>query len=52
MAKVTQVFEDKVRRADAMAFDPLLTNSALVERLSEKFNHGFSYQYIRGLSHT
>jgi Mor family transcriptional regulator len=52
MAKHHQAFEDKVKRAirDAMAYDPLLKQSALVEHLDKKFNHSFDYAYISKLS--
>lgn len=52
MAKLHQAFEDKVKRAirDAMAYDPLLKQTALVEHLDKKFNHSFDYGYISRLS--
>jgi hypothetical protein len=52
MAKHHEAFEDKVKRAirDAMAHDPLLKQTALVEYLDKKFNHSFDYAYISRLS--
>jgi hypothetical protein len=47
-----QAFEDKIKRAirDAFAYDPLLTQSALIEYLNKKFNHSFDFRYIRRLT--
>jgi hypothetical protein len=52
MAKLHQAFEDKVKRAirDAMAYDPLIKQTQLVEYLDKKFNHSFDYAYISRLS--
>jgi hypothetical protein len=52
MAAITPLFEDKVKRAirDAMVYDPLMTQSGLIEHLNEKFDHSFSPQYISRLS--
>jgi hypothetical protein len=52
MGAVTRTYEDKIKRAirDAMAVDPLLTVSALVEHLNEKFEHSFDPRYIKRLS--
>ncbi len=39
MARTTRAFEDKIKRAirDFVAFDPLLTQTALIEQLDKKF---------------
>ena len=52
MGVVPRAFEDKIKRAirDAMAFDPLITQSALIEYLNKKFNHSFDFRYIRRLT--
>lgn len=52
MGAVTRTYEDKIKRAirDALAVDPLLTLSALVEHLNEKFEHSFDPRYIKRLS--
>jgi hypothetical protein len=52
MAKMAPAFEDKVKRAirDALAYDPLLTNTAMVERVSKQFKHHFAHQYIQRLT--
>jgi Mor family transcriptional regulator len=52
MARTTQAFEDTVKREirDAIAFDPLLTQTALIEHLDKKFNHKFAHRYISRLT--
>jgi hypothetical protein len=52
MARTTQAFEDKIKRAirDGFAYDPLLTQSALVDHLNERFNHSFDPRYIKRLT--
>ena len=52
MGAVPRVFEDKIKRAirDAMASDPLITQSALIEYLNKKFTHSFDFRYIRRLT--
>jgi hypothetical protein len=52
MARTTQAFEDKIKRAirDAFAYDPLLTQSALIEHLNKRFSHSFDPRYIKRLT--
>ena len=52
MARTTQAFEDKIKRAirDAFAYDPLLTQAALVEHLNKRLNHSFDPRYIKRLT--
>jgi hypothetical protein len=52
MARTTQAFEDKIKRAirDGFAYDPLLTQSALVDHLNRRFNHSFDPRYIKRLT--
>lgn len=52
MARTTQAFEDKIKRAirDAFAYDPLLTQTALIEYLNKKFSHSFDFRYIKRLT--
>lgn len=51
MSAITPFFEDKIKRAirDAMAYDPLMTQSGLIEHLNKKFDHSFSPQYVSRL---
>jgi hypothetical protein len=52
MGAVTRTYDDKIKRAirDAVAVGPLLTLSALVEHLDDKFAHSFDPRYIKRLS--
>ena len=52
MAKFIPAIEEKIRRAirDAMAIDPLMTQTALCEAVSKRLNHNFDRQYIGKLA--
>jgi hypothetical protein len=52
MATYNSTYEANLRRAirDIKELDPLITNLALAERLSEKFNHSFDRAYITKLA--
>ena len=50
--RIVPAVEAELRREirDARAFDPLISVSALEQRLEKKFNRGFSYRYIAKLA--
>jgi hypothetical protein len=52
MAAKAPVFEEKVKRAirDAMALDPIITRTALKERLDRMFKYSFDRQYLGRLT--
>src|ERR1700733_6320771 len=52
MAAKPAAYEEKIKRAirDALAYDPLLTQNALIEQLNRQFNHSFDFRYIRRLT--
>ena len=52
MATKAPAYEEKIKRAirDALAYDPLLTQNALIEQLNRRFDHSFDFRYIRRLT--
>ena len=50
--RIVPAIESEIRREirDARAIDPLITVSALEERLEETFKRGFSYRYVAKLA--
>src|SRR6266446_8019820 len=50
--RIVPAVEAELRREirDARALDPLISVSALEQRLEKKFNRGFSYRYIAKLA--
>jgi hypothetical protein len=52
MATYSSEYEENLRRVirDLKAFDPLITNIALTEKLSKRFNHSFDPRFIKRLS--
>src|SRR5271163_3550011 len=52
MATKAPAYEEKIKRAirDALAYDPLITQNALIEQLNRQFNHSFDFRYIRRLT--
>jgi hypothetical protein len=52
MATYSSEYEENLRRTirDLKALDPLITNIALTEKLSKRFNHSFDPRYIKRLS--
>lgn len=45
-------YEEKVKRAirDAMAIDPIMTQTALLDHLERKFKHSFDHRYVNKLT--
>src|SRR5277367_3863787 len=54
MATKAPAYEEKIKRAirDALAYDPLITQNALIEQLNRRFDHSFDFRYIRRLTDT
>jgi len=52
MATKAPAYEEKIKRAirDAFAYDPLITQNALIEQLNQQFDHSFDFRYIRRLT--
>src|ERR1700730_7604858 len=52
MARYPNAFEEKIKRAirDALAHDPLLTQTGLIDRLNKLFERSFDHSYITRLT--